>query len=95
MIHTIGIDIGSGVVKTTLFRTEGSGADAKSEWLARRCERIRRRDNMQLAKDGYDEVLEEAGLQYTKICTRPLKKIYHNIISLICRYAIIKWMKYS
>ena len=63
MIHTIGIDIGSGVVKTTLFRTDGSGANAKSEWLARRCERIRRRDNMQLAKAGYDEVLEEAGLR--------------------------------
>ena len=59
MIHTIGIDIGSGVVKTTLFRTDGG----KSEWLARRCERIRRRDNMQLAKAGYDEVLEEARLK--------------------------------
>ena len=59
MIHTIGIDIGSGVVKTTLFRTDGG----QSEWLARRCERIRRRDNMQLAKAGYDEVLEEARLK--------------------------------
>ena len=63
MIHTIGIDIGSGVVKTTLFRTDGAGAGAKSEWLARRCERIRRRDNMQLAKAGYDEVVEEARLK--------------------------------
>ena len=59
MTITVGIDIGSGVVKTALFRTE----DGKSEWLAKRVERIRRRDNMQLAKSGYDEVLEEAGLE--------------------------------
>jgi benzoyl-CoA reductase subunit D len=59
MTISVGIDIGSGVVKTALFRTE----DGKSEWLARRVERIRRRDNLQLAKAGYDEVLEEAGLK--------------------------------
>ena len=55
MIHTIGIDIGSGAVKTALF---GVG-DGKTEWLAKRCERIRRRDPMDLARQGYDEVLEE------------------------------------
>jgi len=59
MTISVGIDIGSGVVKTALFRTEGG----KSEWLARRVERIRKRDNMQLAKAGYEEVLEEAGLK--------------------------------
>lgn len=59
MTISVGIDIGSGVVKTALFRTEGGN----SEWLARRVERIRRRDNLQLAKAGYDEVLEEAGLR--------------------------------
>ena len=59
MIHTVGIDIGSGVVKTALFRTEGG----RSAWLAKRCERIRRRDNMQLARAGYEEVLEEARLR--------------------------------
>jgi len=59
MTISVGIDIGSGVVKTALFRTEGG----QSEWLARRVERIRKRDNMQLAKAGYDEVLEEAGLK--------------------------------
>ena len=59
MIHSVGIDIGSGVVKTALFRTRAG----TSEWLARRVERIRRRDNMQLARAGYDEVLEEAGLK--------------------------------
>ena len=59
MTISVGIDIGSGVVKTALFKTE----DGNSEWLARRVERIRRRDNLQLAKAGYDEVLEEAGLK--------------------------------
>ena len=54
-ICTIGIDIGSGAVKTVLFRGH--------EWLARRCERIRRRDPMELARQGFDEVLEEAKIR--------------------------------
>jgi benzoyl-CoA reductase subunit D len=59
MTTTIGIDIGSGAVKTVLFR---SGDDGRPQWLARRCERIRRRDPMTLAREGRDGVLEEAGL---------------------------------
>ena len=55
MINTIGIDIGSGAVKTVLFKGD--------QWVARRCERIRRRDPMDLAKQGFDEVLEEAKLK--------------------------------
>jgi benzoyl-CoA reductase subunit D len=54
MTRTAGIDIGSGAVKTVLF--EGD------KWLARRCERIRRRDPMDLARQSFGEVLEEAGL---------------------------------
>jgi len=56
MIHTIGIDIGSGAVKTVLFGNDGG----RHEWLARRVERIRRRDPMDLARQSYDEVLAEA-----------------------------------
>ena len=59
MIHTIGIDIGSGAVKSVLFR---HADDGKPEWLARRCERIRSRDPMTLARQGYEGVLEDAGL---------------------------------
>jgi benzoyl-CoA reductase subunit D len=59
MIHTIGIDIGSGAVKTTLFRSDGG----KVEWLAKRVERIRRRDPMTLARSSHDEVLEESRLK--------------------------------
>jgi benzoyl-CoA reductase subunit D len=54
MSHFVGIDIGSGAVKTVLFQ------DGK--WLAKRCERIRRRDPMELARQGFDEVLREKGL---------------------------------
>lgn len=59
MTHTIGIDIGSGAVKSTLFRTDEDGS---IHWLAKRCERIRRRDPMTLAAEGRDAVLADAGL---------------------------------
>jgi len=58
MTITVGIDIGSGAVKTALFRSEGD----KHEWLAKRCERIRRRDPMTLAQEGFDAVLAGTGL---------------------------------
>jgi benzoyl-CoA reductase subunit D len=54
MTTTLGLDIGSGCVKTVLFRD--------GRWVAKRIERIRRRDPMELARQGYDEVLAEAGV---------------------------------
>ena len=57
-IHTIGLDIGSGAVKSVLFHHDDSGP----HWLARRCERIRSRDPMTLARQGFDGVLADAGL---------------------------------
>ena len=54
MTYTVGIDIGSGAVKTVLFND--------NEWLAKRVERIRRRDPMELARQGFDEVLQEKNL---------------------------------
>jgi len=59
MICTVGIDIGSGVVKTALFRSDGGA----TEWLAKRSERIRKRDPMDLARQGFEEVCEEARLK--------------------------------
>ena len=59
-ITTVGIDVGSGAVKTVLF-TDAAG-DAP-QWLAKRSERIRRRDPMTLAAEGLDGVLEDAGLE--------------------------------
>lgn len=58
MITTVGIDIGTGAVKIVLFKTEGE----KTEWIARRTERIRQRDPFKLTEDSYDEVLQEANL---------------------------------
>jgi len=58
MTHTIGIDIGSGAVKTVLFESSGD----EHRWVAKRCERIRRRDPLELARQGYDEVLAETGV---------------------------------
>ena len=54
MTYTVGIDIGSGAVKTVLFEDD--------QWLARRVERIRRRDPLELARQGFDEVLKESNL---------------------------------
>jgi benzoyl-CoA reductase subunit D len=58
MNYTVGIDVGSGAVKTVLFSNEGEN----HTWVAKRVERIRRRDPMQLAREGYEEVLEEVRL---------------------------------
>jgi benzoyl-CoA reductase subunit D len=59
VIHTIGIDIGSGAVKSALFRVDGE----QTSWLGKRVERIRRRDPQDLARQGYEELLAEAKLQ--------------------------------
>jgi benzoyl-CoA reductase subunit D len=58
MIHTAGIDIGSGAVKTVLFRI----SPERTDWVAKRVERIRRRDPMELARQGFEEVLQENSL---------------------------------
>jgi benzoyl-CoA reductase subunit D len=63
MSYTIGIDIGSGAVKSVLFDVQGG----RQEWLAKRCERIRRRDPMQLAREGYEAVLADAGLHADQV----------------------------
>jgi len=55
MTTTVGIDIGSGAVKTVLFGGE--------QWLAKRVERIRRRDPLELARLGFEEVLSERELK--------------------------------
>ena len=57
MTITVGIDVGAGAVKTVLFRVE----DDNVEWISRRDDRIRRRDQFQLARQGFDSVLADAG----------------------------------
>lgn len=58
MTITAGVDLGTGTIKTVLFRVE----DGKTEWLARRSDRIRQRDPFDLAEKGYDSVLADTGL---------------------------------
>ncbi|MDO9067220.1 MAG: benzoyl-CoA reductase subunit D [Deltaproteobacteria bacterium] len=63
MTTTIGIDVGSGVIKTVLFKVEGE----KNEWLARWDTRIRQRDSHKLVKESIEAVLEQTGLKREEI----------------------------
>jgi len=56
---SIGIDVGSGVIKTALFRVEGEN----SEWVARWDARIRQRVAFQLVEESVEYVLGKAGLK--------------------------------
>ncbi len=58
MTLAAGIDLGTGAVKAVLFDV----SDGESSWLARHNSRIRRRDPLVLAKEGYDDMLAELGL---------------------------------
>ncbi len=58
MTITAGIDVGTGAVKCVLFEVNGKD----SSWLAKRVDRVRRRDPMRLAEDGFAALLEVAGL---------------------------------
>ena len=55
---TAGIDLGTGAVKTVLFKH----VDGKVEWLAKRNDRIRTRDPLQLSAQAYDQLLADNGL---------------------------------
>ena len=58
MTVSIGVDVGSGVIKTALFRVEGE----KSEWLSRWDARIRQRNTFALVEESVKSVLDSAGL---------------------------------
>ncbi len=58
MTITAGIDVGSGAVKAVLFDINGDDI----EWLARRNEKIRQRDPLELARESFDGVLADAGV---------------------------------
>jgi benzoyl-CoA reductase subunit D len=55
---TAGIDIGTGAVKAVLMRHDGGA----HQWLAKRVERIRRRDPLALARENYETLLAEQGI---------------------------------
>lgn len=58
MTLTAGIDVGTGAVKAVIFKSEDNG----EEWLSRSIIRIRQRNPMELARETYDQALEDAGL---------------------------------
>lgn len=57
MALTVGIDVGTGVVKTVLFRVDGDNI----EFIDKSLYRIRQRDPLALAEQSYDEILEKNG----------------------------------
>jgi benzoyl-CoA reductase subunit D len=59
MSYSVGIDVGTGVVKTALFKVDGG----ETEWMVKRAERIRRRDPYKLAEESMNAAVEEAGLK--------------------------------
>ncbi len=59
MTLSAGIDVGTGAVKVAIFRVE----DGNEEWLSRATLRIRQRDPMLLAREAFDDCLEQAGLK--------------------------------
>jgi len=64
MTITAGIDLGTGAIKTVLFDVSPEG---EVKWLARNTSRIRRRDPLVLAREGFDKVLAEVGLDAEQI----------------------------
>ena len=58
MTIAAGIDLGTGAVKAVLFDV----SDGETKWLARNTDRIRRRDPLVLAKQGYERILADLDL---------------------------------
>ncbi|RLA37388.1 MAG: benzoyl-CoA reductase subunit D [Gammaproteobacteria bacterium] len=63
MTLAVGIDLGTGAVKTVLFDV----SDGEIKWLARNTDRIRRRDPQVLAREGFDKILAELELDAGQI----------------------------
>ncbi|HXQ30451.1 MAG TPA: benzoyl-CoA reductase subunit D [Steroidobacteraceae bacterium] len=63
MTTAAGIDVGTGAVKAALMRVE----DGKTEWLSRSTLRIRQRDPIELARQCFDHVLEDAKLSEKQV----------------------------
>ena len=62
-IVTAGIDIGSGCVKSVLFKVDGE----RTEWLARETARIRNRDPFQLADEAFGHMLKNSGVDRDQV----------------------------
>lgn len=60
---TTGVDIGSGCIKTVVFKVNGD----KVEWLGKETARIRNRDPFQLTNEAYDHMLKTAGVSRSDV----------------------------
>jgi benzoyl-CoA reductase subunit D len=58
-IVTAGVDVGTGAVKAVLFHCH----DGDYQWLAKKTERVRQRNPLELAQEAFHDVLDEAGLE--------------------------------
>ncbi len=63
MALTAAIDLGTGAVKTVIFKVEGD----RTEWLGRRVDRIRNRDPLVLARHGFDSLLSTVGVEEAQL----------------------------
>jgi len=63
MMLTAGIDVGTGAVKAVVFKSDGTKNGSGEQWLSRSVKRIRQRDPMELAREAFDEVMEDAGVK--------------------------------
>lgn len=63
MTIAAGIDVGTGAVKTAVFRVE----NGQETWLSRAHLRIRQRDPIELARIAYDQALDDAGLTAAEV----------------------------
>jgi benzoyl-CoA reductase subunit D len=62
MTVTAGIDVGTGAIKAVVFDIEDGGA-GETKWLSKHTAKIRQRDPLQLTRQTFDTVLEEAGVK--------------------------------
>jgi benzoyl-CoA reductase subunit D len=63
MTITAGIDVGTGCVKSAVFKVE----NGEATWLSRAVMRIRQRDPIELARVAFDAALEDAGLSANEV----------------------------
>ena len=61
MTITAGIDVGTGAVKAVVFDVADGGA-GEITWLGRQIAKIRQRDPLKLAREGFEAAAEEAGV---------------------------------
>ncbi len=63
MTLAAGIDVGTGAVKAVIFNVE----DGTENWLSRATLRIRQRDPMELAREAFDQCLQDADVKESDI----------------------------